>query len=385
MSLGLVLAPPSSPLLILSRTSSGDATSPAPMERSLQEIAMVTPTVGYALFETALNSSATKCGSWVARTANGGRTFSTPAPVTTWTNCRFVGFPEHLTANAEGDVFVWGNGLHESYDDGSIWEAVALRGRVEQIAVQGSSAWLVSERCRTRSELTCPLVLEISPDGGRSWSPDPAQPPVLLAENGPLAATTTLLLRVNRNLGYAFTAPRSQRDQAAVLPVWETSNGGRTWHARHTRCSVQPAAGVPFASATRPGAIYLLCANPLGEGYGIASVSVSYDGARTWKVVNPPSKPPNEPLSIGYPSSIAALNDTTAFVTGIYCNLYVTHDAGRTWSVLPYGYGGGGPQQISFVNARDGFMLASSPSSTEWLYDTVDGGAHWSRIIPKVE
>jgi photosystem II stability/assembly factor-like uncharacterized protein len=353
-----------------------------PPERSLQAIYMISPTTGFGLFESGLGPST--CRSWVARTTDRGRIFSAPVVVNTWGRCQFVGFDERITANPEGDVAVWGNGLFESHDNGRTWARVAIPATVEQVSFQGESAWLARENCRTTFQLTCPVTLDLSRNGGRTWTVDAAQPPGVVAANGWETQTTTILLRVTSTVGYVFTGPRSESYQDNVLPVWRTTDGGRSWQARHTRCAVGPAYGIPFAAATHAGAIYLLCTGIGDRGDEVKSTSVSYDGARTWRVVNPASTLDN-PMTVGYWSSIAALSDTTAFSTGERANLWFTHNAGRTWTSLPYGIGAGNPQQVLFVNPVDGFMLASSSISTEWIYYTVNGGSSWTKVAPSVE
>jgi hypothetical protein len=350
-------------------------------ERSLQMITMVSPVVGYGLFESSVNSTASVCRAWVARTVNRGRIFGRPVAVHTWAHCQNVGFPERIAANALGDVFVWGNGLFESHDSGSAWIQSSPGGTVEDVSPRGASVWLASEACHSSDALTCPVILDLSANGGRSWTRDSAQPPGVIAQTGPQTSTTTILLRVTPSVGYVFSGPRSLIHESRVQPVWQTMNGGKTWHSRHTRCATGPIYGIPYASATSKGAIFLLCTNEPFGGLQYKSTSVSYNGARTWRIVNPQSKLSDE-LTNGYASSLAAVSDTTAFVTGEQSNLLVTRNAGKSWTALPLGGEAGNPQQVLFVNPTDGFMLASSPTSSEWIYYTVNAGSTWIRLAP---
>ena len=97
---------------------------------------------------------------------------------------------------------------------------------------------------------------------------------------------------------------------------------------------------------------------------GVAYVSMTNDGGKTWKNV----------FSVMYEmfSTCIFINDSTGFVGG--SGLYKTSDGGVSW--IKVGNGPTSFKDIFFVNEQVGFIAADAS-----IYKSTDGGESWGEIL----
>lgn len=377
-------AVPTTSLPPTTRTTVPPTTStsvPAPSE-GMAQVTFLNPQDGYGLV---VQQGSGTCDSAVASTTDGGNTFSKPVPVTAWTCVN--GYQEtSLAFDGAGDGFVYGPGLHVSHDAGMTWTDQSSTGATFDVVPMGRSIWMLQTPCSNPIPGPCPVTLDESSDGGRTWVPSATFPSVMEASN---QAPPWLSLKwvVRSSSSKAFIVVPTTPTAATLL---FTFDGGRTWNH-----SLIPCLG-GWAESLSQGfdqTLWLACAGQPSAGNQLKSVLRSLDGGREW--VQGSSCPPvvtsttypacavNE-LTPGYLTDIGALSGTTAFMAGGRSSVSVTHDGGKTWMPTnpPIGNDAdGGSGGLFFVNPQDGWVLLN-PLGAGAVWRTTDGGVSWRQVWP---
>jgi len=172
--------------------------------------------------------------------------------------------------------------------------------------------------------------------------------------------------------------------------LFHTSDGGLTWTKTSTPFST---ADITFLDDDNGWALADLGA---GAGSNAVAVYQTTDGGANWKQTyindpNDPSAKDSLPLG-GIKSGLVPLNMQTAWVTGVTYSsgsvyLYRTDDAGANWALvtslpLPPGAESAelGSEQMRFITAEDAFMtvhVAGADFKTA-VYVSNDAGNTWS-------
>jgi photosystem II stability/assembly factor-like uncharacterized protein len=224
-------------------------------------------------------------------------------------------------------------------------------------------------------------VLARSDDGGGTWQ----------VVNDHLPTTSLAQLEFGAGgHGYLWGGPPSS---SGTVPLWSTSNGGRTWR------QASPGPVVSDVSAVGLDAWAVVGTCPLSASSLAFSCPVtvvrSLDGGVTWSAT--PSAPPvsEEPRpSVGDQDiELARITPDRAYVL-TYApsgdngtpsgHLAYTSDAGRTWETrpdpCPAAFGTG--QQLAASATYDLWMVcasqASAGSQAKALYRSGDGGRSWT-------
>ena len=364
------------------------AAQPAP--GLLTSVAFTGPDHGYGLF-TAQHGD--RCRAAAGATSDGGRRFTRPVAVATW-SCGGSAPAAALAAGNRGDVFWFGPALFTSQDGGRAWHRARPGGLVLDLAAAGRSAWALVARCRGDNQRTvqCPVRLIVSADGGRTWRAARHQPPgatVPVYQGEPEGSAD--LVRT-RSASYVLTGP-APMGRPAGARIWVTR--GAAWSRHRVRCGFQ---GLSAALAVAPGGtIFVACASEPSAGAQAKSLAWSADGGRTWTVRRPCRTGAGlgcPPLSLGYLGQIAAPAGRTVFLTGARSSLLVTRDGGRAWhQVRPLiGDTGGGTDQVTFFGragrasraGRDGLVFGYDARHGERpaIWHTTDGGVRWQVVYP---
>ena len=211
--------------------------------------------------------------------------------------------------------------LLASRDGGRSWQTIAPLGFVALDFVDAAHGWCVRD--------DRPATLEVTSDGGRTWSPPPTQPCPTVA---PLAADGVSF--VDRQHGWVACTglgEAGESDKAVVA----TDDGSRTWHVL---ASAYPVLGYPAPStgsipdsnalwgiamrANGTGVIWM----PLGGADGTWRTA---DGGRTWTDIQMGAHPGDFGALAG-----CLVDNRTWFLvldtTGLDQVVRST-DAGRTW------------------------------------------------------
>ena len=209
-------------------------------------------------------------------------------------------------------------------------------------------------------------------DGGATWNQtytnDPNQPNA--GASLPLGGIKSGLTPLNMQT--AWVSGVTYSDGAVYL--YRTDDGGANWSQVAT-LSLPPAAQTTQVSFDP---VQVLTATDTFMTVRIPSdqtqmaVYVSNDAGNTWSLT---------PILIPNGGSADFLSATEAIIYN-GAQFYVTHDAARTWSIIPPDVTFGDTfAMLDFVNASAGWVITDSNDHRS-LYRTVDGGATWSAIIP---
>lgn len=361
-------------------TTSITISAPPPTE-GMAQVAFLSPEDGYGLI---VNQDSGRCSSSVASTADGGSTFSTPVVAAMWpcTN----GYQEtSLSVDDAGDGFVYGPGLYESHDGGKTWTNESPTDTVLDVVPLGQSIWMLQTPCSASATSPCPMSLDTSNDGGRTWETSVTFPdPEVVGNESPSWLNISWLLRTSSSTALVVVPTTG-----TAVTLLSTSDGGETWSHLLVPCL---GGWVEDLTQAFDQALWLGCAGQPSAGSQLKSVMRSFDGGRTWvegsacpplvtSTTYPPCAEANE-LANGYLSDIAPLSDSTALMAGGRSRVQITHDGGKTWELTSPPFGGDdGSGGLFFVNPQDGWVLVN-PVGSGVLWRTTDGGEQWSQEWP---
>lgn len=376
---------------------SGIETVAAPFTTSpftLESLSFSNPVDGYGLFSKFSGNSQT-CVEYVGRTSDGGADFHDLVPAVEL-NCASEVLPSTLTFDAEGNGFLYGPSLSVTHDGGSSWTAQHPAGEVLAIVSVGRTLWKLESICstsETRIGGDCPLLLEMSSDGGRAWaisSTFPTNVDVPARTASFFAAGQTLLIHANSHVDYVVVPPSVNLNGATDhADLWYSANSGATWVKRTAPCGID--AMFLSLSAAPSGALVGVCASGPSTGFQPKSTIRSTNEGRSWTTLNAcdPTVTGAEahcssPLNDGYLGSIVAASDQAIFEVGGRSFLNATWDGGRTWAPVKPLLGGSdaGTAQVTFFNRLDGKVLVDANNE---IATTSDGGRTWTRRIAKFD
>lgn len=342
----------------------------------VQQVVMVTPSIGYGLYMTWSGS----CGAWISAITNGGATFHRPVLVQRVSCASLEVGSEAVAVDANGDVFVYGGrGLFVSRDDARTWAKVAVSGSVLQLVADAGVTWIVEAACAPTTRHVCPLRVARSFDGGRSWNFTTRQPIGAVAQPQ-LVDRTYLLVAGNGTVDVLSQTP-SMGGNGGRQTMWVSTDNGATWRARGVPC--RDFYGT-LAELAPSGAIWSVCAGEPSAGSQEKWVDVSYNGGRTWRPTGAcqgVGQHHDGALCFGYAQNVVVLSGDKAFLADDRGTVLVTNDGGWRWTNVDNNMnsGAGDLCEVQFLNPRDGFAV-TTPVPNIWR--TTDGGRAWRMLTP---
>lgn len=208
-------------------------------------------------------------------------------------------------------------------------------------------------------------------DGGSSWNQ------VFTDDPGASGSTDTLPFVGDKNGIVALDQKRAvvtgSQPSSDFIYFYISQDGGTTWSQPSFTMPPDYAGAMTNASLPRffgnngilPVGLY---ANTPGTVFYLSA-----DGGLTWT--------PSKPVVLNGKYSIASATDLFVWDGGP--SLFVSHDAGSTWSsIAPNISIADTLMTFQFVNATTGWAVTGDASSHYSLYKTVDGGKTWSPQIP---
>jgi photosystem II stability/assembly factor-like uncharacterized protein len=391
--------------LLVTVTAGGLAAAPASQSApkipatALTVVAFTSPRSGFGYFNRRTGS---RCTAVVARTADGGATFTAPHSVTSAGCAR--GLSWQLTSDGRGDVFLYGPGVFASHDGGRSWHRMTAPGRTVAVVARRRSIWLLRLSCKVRpisSPVRCRLHLMTSADGGLTWraavrQPVPSQ---FLMANVGLAYPANgqdWLVRTDPASAYVLLPPPVRPHHSGPpAPLLATTDGGRSW----TRHAIPCGRGLWSADVAvvpgRPGDLAAVCAGQPGGALGphqAKAVATSSDDGRTWTAIRPCPLNLNKGvkcrLDRGYLAAIATPAAGTIYLAGAAISLEVSRDGGRHWRGVrpPLGGADSDTSQVMFFSRSAGIVIGVDQNAGEKpaIWHTSDGGARWTEDRPVI-
>lgn len=244
----------------------------------------------------------------------------------------------------------------QTSDGGNTWaKSTADTGPLDAVAVAGSgTAWMASA-CDLNARPDCVPGLYQSNDGGAEWTRISAQR--LIALSFPSAS-----------VGWAV-APEPASAPHGPNVLMHSIDGGRTWTRRPVACP--PTTGTPVA-VSFPDALHgwVACNGTVGAGMATKAILATTDGGTAWTVMA--SSPiPGQGKDVGsiaangYLSGIAMAADGHGMVWMGRGVTERTVDGGRTWIDMP-------PGEWDAREAEAGWVL----DDHDWLLYVWNGTDH---------
>jgi hypothetical protein len=303
------------------------------------------------------------------RTADGGlHWIALPAPPAPWggvtpDGTRHIpadGVTSLLFANAS-DGWAYAPGLWATHDGGATWRLVPTGGRAVQSMAATDGQVIASFESCDPADVSCDgpqtWTVEATPAGRDAWRPVPGA-----------AGDGGAVLSAQAGAGYAVS-PSAGPPGTDVSMLTGPADGSGRWASRPLPCQPGAIALAPVTTArlllacarlgAHPATTYLYSSSDAGVHWQRFAVLGLYDGAGT----------------------IEQAPGGTVLVAGIYDGVELSRDGGRTWTspaaVDDSGsIQGGGLLRASLVTSQDGYVIG-------WLgplWITRDAGRTWTLV-----
>ena len=341
------------------------AVTPSPVSESARQAVngwvvdadLAGASTGWVLLSNCIQPMTGQCGYFVARTGDGGGTWSKAVQVGPLFDPTDGDAPRHVHFINAQDGFVYGGVVaYSTHDAGLTWTSVNVNQTfISAMAGLGQQAWLITYACAKGS--SCPYEVRSSSNAGRTWSSPHSLPPSFSPSDAVAFGRAGLLIS-NQSVG----------------DLQLTQDGGATWRVVKTQCT-----GNNFIAkvATSDGnELWELCIDyPDVSGSNISHtvVFVSEDGGQTWPRRGT-SQVSGQQAASRYLLVLAASRPGTAVTATNQSTIAITPDAGRTWTDV--GPAGIGFMTLRFANADDGWALDVYQN----IWSTHDGGATWQQL-----
>ncbi|MCU1589601.1 MAG: Uncharacterized protein JWP11_857 [Frankiales bacterium] len=308
-------------------TSTGEPTdspSPAPQPPAfVSAIALRPDGTGAAVVGTCL-ADVSPCRQLLRLTSDRGRTLD-PGTERVLPEGAHAPDVRRVSVAGQHSVYVWGNGLAYSNDDGATWTSRdQLAGQLVDldVAPDSDSVWIATMDCPARPGADgCALGLR----GGKAGQ-DPASFATLPLPTSHAGGAVVVSRAAG---GRAAVAVRQPVGAAQLLPdaIFTSADDGSTWTREAAPCQGPDGAG-PYSTAdistTQTGAVWVLCTQEGSAGLQRKRVFVS---SGTGQPFRPAALLPDR----GYAASIAASSASTAYVSASRGEVSATADGGHSW------------------------------------------------------
>jgi photosystem II stability/assembly factor-like uncharacterized protein len=285
------------------------ATSRPPANIFIWDADLVDALAGWILIAPACSlPDATACQYQVARTVDGGMTWSHPVAVGPVYSATDGDAPRFVRFLNRSDGFVYGHSdAFVTHDGGLHWSGAGLpAGEVVAIAGRGIGAWAVTRDCA--KGVVCPYTVRASADGGRTWTahqlPNDISPldAIPFGDSGLLASTFS--------------------------DIAVTADGGTTWQRVRSACGVTETFR-NFVATVDGNELWQLCEGLVAGVPSDHTLYVSENQGASWSLVKP--SPARLPAN-GTLETLISTARGTALITSDSDPIFVTRDLGVTWT-----------------------------------------------------
>jgi photosystem II stability/assembly factor-like uncharacterized protein len=281
---------------------------------------------------------ASGAGSTILRTADGGTTWTRlPGPTTDRLDFRDIDAIDERTAY----VLSIGSGsasrIFKTTDAGATWQSQFVNQDPEAF-FEAMAFWDADRGIAVSDSVNGRFVIITTEDGGRTWTPVPADrlPPALPNE-GAFAASGTNVTVFGDRVWFATGA-------AAKARVLRSEDRGRTWRIADTPIPAGQSAGI-YSIAFRDAQHGVIAGGDYAkESEAVDNVAVTSDGGATWTLVR-------DRALTGFRSVVACRPGSPGtFIAVGPLGSDLSTDDGRTWSRIE------GPGFDTFSFAKSGVV-----------------------------
>src|SRR6266852_822716 len=296
------------------------AVTPSPVSESARQAVngwvvdadLAGASTGWVLLSNCIQPMTGQCGYFVARTGDGGGTWSKAVQVGPLFYPTDGDAPRHVHFINAQDGFVYGGVVaYSTHDAGLTWTSVNVNQTfISAMAGLGQQAWLITYPCAKGS--SCPYEVRSSSNAGRTWSSPHSLPPSFSPSDAVAFGRAGLLIS-NQSVG----------------DLELTQDGGATWRVVKTQCT-----GNNFIAkvATSDGnELWELCmdySDVSGSNISHTVVFVSEDGGQTWSRRGT-SQVSGQQAASGYLLVLAASLPGTAVTATNQSTIAITPGSGR--------------------------------------------------------
>lgn len=317
---------------------------------------LVDASTGWVLISNCISPMTGQCHYSVARTVDGGQTWSKAVQVGPMFDPSNGDAPRHVHFMNARDGFVYGGSeAYVTHDGGQSWRPVGVRAVFFTAATgRGNRSWAITYPCA--KGVQCAYEVRTSIDAGRTWS-STAPIPAGFSPAEAIPFSNAGLLIAGGGAG----------------DIELTLDGGSTWTFIKSRCPANNfIADVATSDATE---LWELCIDypSVTTNESNKVLFVSEDRGKSWsqRTTSPTT---GRQLGLGYLVSLVSPRPGTAVIATNESTIAVTIDGGRTWTDV-------GPSKIGFMaiqfgTADDGWAL----DVYQYLWSTHDGGKSWSQL-----
>ncbi len=263
--------------------------------------------------------------------------------------------------------------LNRTFDGGITWTTTTVPFSGARITfLDANNGWVLAD-LGAGAGSNAVAVYQTS-DGGTTWVQtyinDPNHPNA--GDTLPLGGLKSDLVPLNMQTAWVTGVTYA----SGSIYLYRTDDGGHTWTAvslplpegtENAQMSVERD-HMKFVSASDG----FLAVRISGDTTQTA-IYVTHDAGNTWTLT---------PTLIPVGGSANFLSAQEAVIYN-GAQFYVTKDAARTWSIIPPDVVFGEAfNAMDFVNSQSGWVITLDPTGHRSFYRTTDGGATWFPVIP---
>jgi photosystem II stability/assembly factor-like uncharacterized protein len=257
-------------------------------------------------------------------------------------------------------------------DGGQSWAEAPIGPVVSDVSAIGLDVWAVAGTCplsSTTGASSCPVDLEVSADGGVTWSLSAAAPPLFESSQPSYSDQDVELARMTLAHAYVLTFDPAGENPGLERLVY-TADGGQSWTVLPDPCAASYAYSEIAGSGTDD--LWLICATPPSAGAQAKALYRSYDGGMTWALTSTTGNSPLPatgglpaagyvaPASLGH-YNLAVTSAAQAWLFPDRGSVYETTDGGHTWrmvqGLVAAGFSGIGTNgNVVFADATHGWV-----------------------------
>ena len=314
----------------------------------------------------------------IVRTNDGGVTWYnvTPSTVTeTGYSVKFFAFDAEHVWIQKPDFTNYPNSgfLNRTVDGGLTWSTITVpfSGSILHF-LDENNGWALADLGQGAGSNA--VAIYQTTDGGSNWIQTYVNDPNLpnAGDTLPLGGLKSDLIPLNMQTAYITGVTYA----TGSVYLYRTEDGGHTWSlvsltlptgTENSQMSIENN-HMGFVSSS-DGFLAVRISSDISQ----IAVYVTHDAGASWTLT--------PTLIPGFGTADFLSENEAILYNG--AQFYVTRDAARTWSIIPPDViFGESYKDMDFVNLTSGWLITYDPTDHRSFYRTTDGGATWFAVIP---